>query len=271
MYVSMPARHVDGVRAAAVAGTFYPDDALELRALVRRCVAGAHATAVPPPKAVIAPHAGYAYSGPVAGSAFAPLASLRGRVRRVVVMGPAHRVAFSGLALPEARALATPLGLARVDPQARAALLALPQCFASDEAHAGEHSVEVEIPFVQEVLGDVPVVPIVVGDATTGQAAEALELLWDGPETRVIVSSDLSHYRPYAAAQRVDRKTAHAIEQLLPDAIGDEDACGRVGVRALLRVARARGLHAATLDLRNSGDTAGMRDRVVGYGAFCFA
>jgi hypothetical protein len=210
------------------------------------------------------------YSGPIAGSAFSPLASLRGRVTRVVLMGPAHRVAFAGLAVPETEAFATPLGLMRVDDEARAALLALPDILASDRAHAGEHSLEVELPFVQEVLGEVSIVPIVVGDATDAEAAEALDRVWGGPETCVVVSSDLSHYYSYSRAQRLDRATARAIEQLSPEDIGEEQACGRVGVRALLLVARARSLRATTLDLRNSGDTAGTRGEVVGYGAFSF-
>jgi AmmeMemoRadiSam system protein B len=259
------------VRAPAVAGSFYPRDALELQADVRRYVAGARGTTASPPKALIAPHAGYLYSGPIAGSAFSPLASQRGRVTRVVVMGPAHRVAFAGLALPEVGGFATPLGLMRVDDAARTALLGLPQVLASDRAHAGEHSLEVELPFVQVVLGDVSIVPILVGDATDTCAAEALELVWGGPETCVVISSDLSHYHPYTTAVRLDHDCAQAIERLSPADIGEEHACGRVGVRALLLVARARGLRAMALDVRNSGDTTGTRDRVVGYGAFCFA
>jgi len=190
------------VRAPAVAGSFYPRDALELESAVRGYVAGARTTTSSPPKAVIAPHAGYVYSGPVAGSAFSPLASQRGRIARVVVMGPAHRVAFAGLALPEADAFATPLGLLRVDDAARTALLELPQVLASDRAHAGEHSLEVELPFVQEVLGDVSIVPIVVGDATDTDAADALERVWGGPETCIVVSSDLSHYYTYSGGRR---------------------------------------------------------------------
>jgi AmmeMemoRadiSam system protein B len=261
------------VRAPAVAGSFYPRAATELRADVQRHVAAAHGTlarAVPPPKAVIAPHAGYVYSGPVAGTAFAALAPLRGRVTRVVLVGPAHRVAFAGLALPQARALATPLGRLRVDPEAHDALLALPRVIASDRAHEGEHSLEVELPFVQEVLGDVTVAPILVGDATDVETAEALDRVWDGPATCVVVSSDLSHYLAYDTAKELDRQTASAIEALAPEDIDEEQACGRTGIRALLRVARARGLAATTLDLRSSGDTAGTRDRVVGYGAFSF-
>ncbi len=258
-------------RAPAVAGLFYPERPAELEAAVRGYLADARGAAPSPPKAIIAPHAGYEYSGPVAGSAFAPLASLRGRVTRVVLMGPAHRVAFRGLAVPTATAFATPCGLVSVDASAIASLLELPQVKSSDRAHEGEHSLEVELPFLQEVLGDVPIVPIVVGSATDAEAAEALELLWGGPETCVVVSSDLSHYLPYAVAGRLDYRTARAVERLAPEDIGEEQACGRVGVRALLRVARARGLHATTLDLRSSGDTAGAHDGVVGYGAFSFA
>jgi AmmeMemoRadiSam system protein B len=252
---------------------FYSRDARELAHGVDTMLAAAPqpAPAAALPKAIIAPHAGYVYSGPVAGSAFAPLAPLRGRIARVVLIGPAHRVAFEGLALPEADAFATPLGLVTVDRDAREALLALPQVIASDHAHAGEHSLEVELPFVQEVLGAVSVVPIVVGEASDVSAAEALDLVWGGPETCVVVSSDLSHYHPYATAQRLDRATARAVERLAPEDIGENDACGEVGMRALLRVARARGLRATTLDLRSSGDTAGPRDRVVGYGAFSLA
>jgi AmmeMemoRadiSam system protein B len=257
------------VRAPAVAGIFYPSDELELRAAVRSYVVEAHASA-DPPKAIIAPHAGYAYSGPVAGSAFAQLAPLRGRITRVVLVGPAHRVAFEGLALPQCDALATPLGLLEVDSKSREALLALPQVIVSDRAHAEEHSLEVELPFVQEVLGAVSVVPIVVGDATDEETAEALDLVWGGRETCIVVSSDLSHYHLYAVARRLDGTTARAIERLAPEDVEDESACGSIGVRALLRVARARGFHATTLDLRSSGDTEGTRDRVVGYGAFAF-
>jgi MEMO1 family protein len=272
MYVTTSqGESMGAVRPPAVAGSFYPKDMLELQSDVRGYVAGARVVLASPPKAVIAPHAGYVYSGPIAGSAFSPLAPLRGRVKRVVLMGPAHRVAFAGLALPQAEAFATPLGLMHVDQEAMAQLLALPGVIASDRAHAGEHSLEVQLPFVQEVLGDVPIVPVVVGDAPDTIAAKALERIWGGPETCIVVSSDLSHYYPYAYAERLDRVTADAILHLMPQDIGEEQACGRIGVRALLLVARARGLRATTLDLRNSGDTAGTRESVVGYGAFSFA
>jgi AmmeMemoRadiSam system protein B len=258
------------IRAPAVAGSFYPCDPLALRAGVRGYVAEPSAAEAVAPKAVIAPHAGYVYSGPIAGRAFASLAPLRGRVSRVLLIGPAHRVAFAGMALPEADAFATPLGVLRIDPAAKARLLALPTVIASDRAHAGEHSLEVELPFLQEVLGDVSIVPIVVGDAGDAEVAEVLAREWGGPETCVVVSSDLSHYHPYAAARRLDRATARAIERLAPEEVGDDQACGSIGVRAVLLVARAQGLSATTLDLRSSGDTAGARESVVGYGAFAF-
>jgi AmmeMemoRadiSam system protein B len=239
---------------------------------VRDYVAAApsHATFAPPPKAVIAPHAGYVYSGPIAGSAFATLAPLRGCATRVVLLGPAHRVYFEGLAVPQAEAFATPLGRVRVDAAAAELLASSPRVIASDRAHAGEHSLEVELPFVQEVLGDVAVVPIAIGDATDMETADVLERLWGGRETCVVVSSDLSHYHPYATAVDLDEQTARAIEELRPEDIGEDQACGCVGVRALLRVARERGLRATRCDLRNSGDTAGPHDGVVGYGAFAF-
>ena len=260
------------VRAPAVAGTFYPREPRSLRAAVRAYLAEADPrTLALDPKAIIAPHAGYVYSGPVAGSAFAPLELRRREVTRVVLMGPAHRALFSGLAVPEASAFATPLGLVRIDAVALRPLLALPGVRASDRAHAGEHSLEVELPFVQEVFGDVAIVPILVGDATDEAAAGALERVWGGPETRIVVSSDLSHYLPYAEAERLDRATARAIERLSPAGIGDAQACGCTGVRGLLRVAKRRNLQATTLDLRSSGDTAGARDEVVGYGAFAIA
>jgi AmmeMemoRadiSam system protein B len=258
----------------SVAGTFYPDDPVELRAAVRGYVAAASSLGRaegPPPHAVIAPHAGYMYSGPIAGIAFAALAPLRGVITRVVILGPAHRFAFEGLALPEADEVATPLGVLPVDREARTALLGMPDVIASDRAHLDEHSIEVELPFVQEVLGDVSVVPIAVGEVSDVSAASVLDAAWSGPETCVVVSSDLSHYYAYDTAQRLDRATARAIEQLSPEQIIEAQACGRIGIRALLRVARARGLHPTTLDIRTSGDTAGARDRVVGYGAFAFA
>jgi AmmeMemoRadiSam system protein B len=255
-------------RRPAVAGLFYPADPDELAASVRACLRAARPDAAPAPRAVIAPHAGYVYSGPVAGSVYARLAPLRGRVRRVVLIGPSHRVGFRGLAVPSADVFTSPLGPVPVDREAVARILALSQVVERDDAHAQEHSLEVQLPFLQEVLGGFALVPIAAGDASAEQVAEVIEALWDGPETLVVVSSDLSHYHDYATARRLDEETTRAIEALDPEGLDEESACGRIGVRGLLLVARRRGLAARTLDLRSSGDTAGPRDRVVGYGAY---
>lgn len=254
-------------RHPAVAGMFYPDDPAELRKVIGRFLAAVNSTG-PVPKALIAPHAGYIYSGPVAASVYARLAPLRGTVSRVVLLGPAHRVGFRGLALSGADYFLTPFGQIAVDRTAAQTLGDLPQVRVHDAAHAEEHSLEVHLPFLQELLGDFRLVPIVVGDASPEDVAEVLERLWGGPETLIVVSSDLSHYHDYATAQKLDRATSQAIEGLRYEDIGYEDACGRTPVGGLLCYARRHGLKARTLDLRNSGDTAGPRDRVVGYGAY---
>jgi predicted class III extradiol MEMO1 family dioxygenase len=308
------------------------------------------------PKAIIVPHAGYIYSGPIAASAYARLQPARGTITRVVLLGPAHRVGFEGLALSSADYFVTPLGKIPVDRAALDRVSALPQVHRLDAAHAQEHSLEVHLPFLQEVLGDFTLVPLVVGDAGPEEVGAVIELLWGGPEsatatslsrgprlgnrsrrcstscihavvdpigesaigtslsrgprlgnrsrrcstscihavvdpigesaigtslsrgprldpigeTLIVISSDLSHYHDYATAQRLDRATSAAIEALRPQDIGYDQACGRNPVNGLLHVARARGLHARTIDLRNSGDTAGTRDQVVGYGAYVF-
>lgn len=258
------------VRPPAAAGLFYPDDERELRAVVGECVAP-RPSAAEPPKAVIAPHAGYVYSGPVAGSVYGLVAAGRGTITRVVLLGPSHRVAFAGLALSSATRFSTPLGDIPLDQEAAACILALPQVTVQDQAHAQEHSLEVHLPFLQVVLGRFALVPLVVGDASAADVAEVLDRLWGGPETLIVVSSDLSHYQDYETARRMDAATSRAIEALRGDDIGDDQACGRIPVGGLLLAARQHGLHARTVDLRNSGDTAGPRHRVVGYGAYAFS
>jgi hypothetical protein len=255
-----------------VAGFFYPDDPAELAAAVDACLAGAARPRAgeTPPKALIVPHAGYVYSGPVAASAYGRIAPHAGAIRRVVLLGPAHRAFVRGLAAPRADAFATPLGVVPLDRAALDALAELPQVALSDAPHAGEHSLEVQLPFLQRVLGAFALAPFAVGESSAEEVAEVIDRLWGGPETLVLVSSDLSHYHDYATARRLDRATCAAIEALEPRALGPDSACGRVPVGGLLRVARARGLAAETLDLRSSGDTAGDRSRVVGYGAWSF-
>lgn len=258
-------------RMPAVAGLFYPDEPQALR----RAVEGYLHAAAPvrdtgPIKAIIAPHAGYIYSGPIAASVYARLQGRRGAIRRVVLLGPSHRVPFSGLALPDADAFVTPLGTVPLDTAAMRAIRDLPQVQVRNAAHAAEHSLEVHLPFLQVVLGEFSLVPLVVGDASAEAVADVLARLWGGDETLFVVSSDLSHYHDYASARRRDAATSRAIEALRPEDIDYADACGRDPVNGLLRLAHDRGLHARTLDLRNSGDTAGTRDRVVGYGAYAF-
>lgn len=262
---------MDGTRAAAVSGMFYPADAGELARSVRRYLAAATAEEGPAPKAVIAPHAGYVYSGPVAATVYARVAEARERIRRVVLIGPCHRVAIDGFAAVGWQAFETPLGAVPVDRAAMEQALALPTVQIFDAAHRQEHCLEVQLPFLQSVLEDFAIVPLLAGEATAEETAELLELLWDGPETLIVISSDLSHYHDYDTAGRLDGATTEAIERLDPDAIGYDDACGRVPITGLLLAARHHGLTARTLDLRNSGDTAGGRGEVVGYGAYAFA
>jgi hypothetical protein len=258
------------VRLPAVAGRFYPSDPVELRKLITDLLAEVPPATGPAPKALIAPHAGYLYSGPIAASAYAQLIPARDQIKRVVLFGPSHYVAVNGLATTSAEGFATPLGIVPVDVEAVRQVRLLPQVSELDEAHAQEHSLEVQLPFLQCVLGDFTLVPLAVGDATPEEISQVLDALWDGPETRFVVSSDLSHYHDFPTARRLDRATAKAIEALKPAGIGEEGACGRMPIRGLLQSARRHGLHARTVDLRNSGDTAGPHDQVVGYGAFVF-
>lgn len=255
------------VRTPAVAGQFYPDESGALDAAVTGYLARVE-TDRPAPKALIAPHAGFIYSGAIAASAYALLKAAHDTITRVVLLGPAHRVAFRGLAAPSVEQFATPLGPIPLDGAAIARALALPQVTANDEAHRQEHSLEVQLPFLQRVLDDFTLVPLVVGAADVKDVAEVIDALWGGPETVIVISSDLSHYLDYDAARKLDARTCQAIEQMRPDDIGREQACGRLPIKGLLTLAKARGMTVTTLDLRNSGDTAGPRDRVVGYGAW---
>lgn len=256
------------VRPAAVAGLFYPRNAAELGATLEALLEGA-APAERAPKALIVPHAGYVYSGATAGRAYRAIAAAAPRIRRVVLLGPSHREWFSGLAVPGVRAFATPLGLARIDAAAVSRLAGLGPVIVSDVPHAREHSLEVQLPFLQRLLPDAQIVPVLVGEATAAEVESVIDALWDGPETLIVVSSDLSHYHRYEEAKALDSATAAAILEARADLTG-EDACGGVAVNGLLRAVRRRGLRAELLDLCNSGDTAGDRERVVGYGAFGF-
>ncbi|BBL70066.1 AmmeMemoRadiSam system protein B [Methylogaea oryzae] len=257
-------------RHPAVAGSFYPADAAELHRMLQGFLAVAPTDPLGPPKAIIAPHAGYVYSGPVAASVYAQLRAAADRISRVVLLGPSHRVAFRGIAASSADYFATPLGSVPLDRAALDTLSDLPFVHILDQAHGQEHSLEVHLPFLQEVLKCFSLVPLVAGDAPPEQIAAVLERLWGGEETLIVVSSDLSHYHSYTEAQHMDSATSAAIAQLRYQDLDYQDACGRVPVSGLLYAAQRRGLRCKVLDLRNSGDTAGPRDQVVGYGAYAF-
>ncbi|APR74703.1 Hypothetical protein A7982_00049 [Minicystis rosea] len=266
-----PALMPSSLRPAAVAGSFYPASPPALRAEVDALLHEAAASAPPvtgrPPKALIVPHAGYRYSGPVAASAYALLSPSAERIQRVVLVGPSHRVAFRGIALPEAAAFDTPLGAVAIDAEAAASVPFVPRRAAP---HAFEHALEVQLPFLVRLLPRFGAVPIVAGDAEGEEVEGLLDALWGGPETLIIISSDLSHYLPYEEARRIDEATAARIVALSETPLHHDEACGATPVNGLILAARRRGLRPVQLDLRNSGDTEGSRDQVVGYGSFAF-
>ncbi|MFQ5548384.1 MAG: AmmeMemoRadiSam system protein B [Woeseia sp.] len=257
------------IREAAVAGQFYPGRAGDLAAAVERYLSEAAAEAGPLPKALIVPHAGYVYSGPVAATAYARLRPYREQITRVILLGPCHRVPVRGLASSGADAFRTPLGDVPIDKNALAGL-ELPAVKVFDHAHAFEHSLEVHLPFLQTILDEFTLVPLVVGDASPATVADVLEALWGGPGTLIVISSDLSHYLDYKAAKRQDKATCEAIERFDVNNVGPDDACGCHPIGGLLELARRRGMSVETLDLRNSGETAGPMGQVVGYGSWMF-
>ena len=262
------------IRPPAVAGAFYPGRSQTLSHDVLAMLAAAKAdaadTAATPPKALIVPHAGYIYSGATAAQAYAQLVNVRQKIRRVVLLGPVHRVPVRGLALPGADYFATPLGEIEIDQDAVAAIKSLPQVVVSPAAHAQEHSLEVQLPFLQLALDDFKLLPLAVGDATPAEVAQVLDVLWGGDETLIVISSDLSHFLPYATAQTVDSETVQDILQLEPT-LNHQQACGATPVNGLLLAARRHQLQAHLLGLCNSGDTAGDKGRVVGYAALAFS
>nr|VFK52241.1 MAG: hypothetical protein BECKTC1821D_GA0114238_11602 [Candidatus Kentron sp. TC]VFK56941.1 MAG: hypothetical protein BECKTC1821F_GA0114240_101337 [Candidatus Kentron sp. TC] len=275
------------IRPPAVAGLFYPADPTTLKEMLegflREFVGNEEGISDPSrskpvseplPKAIIAPHAGFIYSGSIAASAYGKLARAKvngnADIRRVILLGPSHRVLFRGLAVTGAAFFATPLGDIPVDRKAIARIADLPQVGVLDEAHASEHSLEVHLPFLREVLEDFMLVPLVVGETRPKEVAEVLERFWDDEGTLIVVSTDLSHYLTYNQAKEQDSITARAIETLDTTAIHSGDACGRNPVNGLLHMAKQRRMSIERLDLRNSGDTAGDKARVVGYGAWAF-
>jgi len=256
-----------GVRNPAVAGLFYPDDATDCQQSVDSLLRDALVPETPCPKALIVPHAGYIYSGPVAAVAYKKLIQHRRHFSRVVLLGPSHRVAFRGIAIPESSRFRTPLGDIAVDTAELENIRRIGGVVISQDAHRQEHSLEVQLPFLQQVLDEFTLVPLVVGDAAADTAATVIDYFWQQPQTLIVVSSDLSHYLDYEQARQRDRDTVELIEQMQPVLEG-EQACGCAALNGLLRHAADVDAQIECVDLRNSGDTAGSRNRVVGYGAF---
>ncbi|MGC1509610.1 AmmeMemoRadiSam system protein B [Ketobacter sp.] len=270
------------IREPAVAGLFYSDNPQTLRHSVARYLQLVEPQPAPTtgdknhdyleavPKALIVPHAGYVYSGNTAASAYRALAPASKLIKRVVLLGPSHRVGFKGVAFCSSDAFRTPMGDVPVDQSSFVAISNIPEVKLLDSAHQQEHSLEVQLPFLQFLFSDFTLVPLVVGEASQETVARILDALWGADETLIVISSDLSHFHDYQTAQAIDKKTCQAIEQLAPEQIGYEQACGRNPVKGLLCVARQRGLDVKTLSRCNSGDTAGDLQRVVGYGAWAF-
>jgi hypothetical protein len=261
------------IRQPAVAGLFYPAEEVELKSDVHEYLAHAHEELTQqykPPMAIVVPHAGYIYSGAVAASAYKQIIPFKDQINRVVLLGPSHKVGFSGLAVPASDIFRTPLGDIRIDQEGIQKISDLAQVIVSDQAHYEEHSLEVQLPFLQEILTEFTLIPIVVGDAGRHEVAEVINRLWGDVHTLIVISTDLSHYHEYYEAKKLDRATSDAIVHLKPNLIGYEDACGRNGLKGMMTVAQEKDLSVDILDLRNSGDTAGDKSRVVGYGAYVF-
>lgn len=264
----LPGNGKTSARPPAVAGLFYPGSAAELRDVVTRYLDAASVIDLPAsPKALIVPHAGYIYSGSVAAAAYASVKPLRGKIRRIVLLGPSHRVYLQGIAVPQWREFVTPLGSVRVDDESKALLLEQAKVIVSDAPHAMEHSLEVQLPFLQAMFEDFTLLPLVAGDASPQHVASVLASVWGGADTLVLISSDLSHYHPYEVAQQLDRATSEDILQCSTHLSG-EQACGATCINGLTHLARERKMRLREIARLNSGDTAGDRARVVGYGAF---
>jgi len=256
------------IRPAAVSGMFYAADPQQLSAEILHFLAQQPVSESTPPKAIIAPHAGYIYSGPVAASAYNLFVGKAQKIKQVILLGPSHRVAFRGVATTQADYFETPLGNIKINHSLSALAQSLPFVSHYEAAHQDEHSLEVQLPFLQTVLDDFELTPLVVGDCDAQDVAQLLELLWGDEHTLIVISSDLSHYHSYQSAIDLDTQTSRSIEHLQPEKIHYEDACGRNPLNGLLTIAKQKNLHVKTLDLRNSGDTAGDKNKVVGYGAY---
>lgn len=258
-------------RPPAIAAAFYAGDANQLRrdvdGYLHAAASGVPRSMLQQPKVLIAPHAGHVYSGATAAKAYARIQPFARAIRRVVMLGPAHRVYFKGIALPGVGAYASPLGAVPIDTLAADAIADLPFVVTRPDAHGPEHSLEVHLPFLQCALGAFELLPLVVGDVTPAQVAQLLDRLWGGPETLLLISTDLSHFHAYDDANRIDAESCNKV-MALDATLNHEQACGATPVNALLQVAARKGLRIEQIERCNSGDTAGDKDRVVGYASF---
>ena len=269
----------ESVRPPAVASLFYPGEAAELKQNLREMLDEASEAEDPNEdlpadqylKALIVPHAGYVYSGTTAARAYHLLRKNRDDFRRVIILGPAHRVWLEGIAFPGTDAFETPLGRIPLAKQQIRELLRFPEVQLRDDAHQDEHCLEVQLPFLQEILNEFELIPAVVGEISPDSLSGLLENLLEDPQNLLLLSTDLSHFHSYSEAQEIDQETAEAIETFEDDKILPEHACGTLPLRGLLRHARTQGWKIQRLGLCNSGDTAGSKDRVVGYGAWALS
>ncbi len=258
------------VRTTAVAGAFYPSEPEILSKDIQRYIEETPSVSLPVPKAIIVPHAGYEYSAGVAASAYKLLKSGRKSIKKVVILAPSHKIGFNGMALTKASAYETPLGNVEIDKEMNEQLLALPLVDYLEEAHKSEHSLEVQLPFLKEALDDFKLIPVITGNASPTDVETLLETVWGKKDTLIVISTDLSHYLPYNEACILDNKTKTAIENLDIDSIEQEQACGYVPLKGMLTIAKAKKMQVETLEVKNSGDTSGSKNRVVGYGAWAF-
>lgn len=258
------------IRKEAVAGTFYPEGTIELETLITTLLHEKDLPDIPPPKAIIVPHAGYVFSGSIAASAYRKIKSFSSLIKKVVILGPSHRVSFNGIALSSDEQWATPLGNVEVDQETCCELKTIDFINYNDAAHKEEHSIEVQLPFLQKTLNDFTIIPLLSCQTSLKEAVYTLEKVWGDEETLIIISSDLSHFLNYDDCRKKDHETVNAIENFDYDKLKNDDACGLIPISALLAVAKQKKMKMETLDVRCSGDTAGRRDSVVGYASFGF-
>lgn len=256
------------IKKPAVAGAFYPDEPDILNNMVEHLF-DAITWAGSSPKAIIAPHAGYIYSGIAAACAYQCL-EMMPYIKNIILVGPSHYIAFNGVAYSDYDTFITPLGELFVNTNLIQQIAKLPATQHFNDAFSREHCLEVQFPFLQKKLNEFTIVPLLVSGANKQTVASVLEALWGDKETLVIISSDLSHYHDYLTAQQLDSETSQAIVNLDADNIKEDSACGRIAIRGLLHLAKQKKMQAKKILQINSGDTAGDKQRVVGYGAYHF-